>query len=200
VRIVIAGAGIGGLTLALSLHDAGLTDVHLLEAAARIDPLGVGLNILPSAVRELYGLGLGDRLAEAGLATGSLSYYNRFGSLIWNEPRGLSAGYHWPQLSVHRGLLQSVLLDAVRERLGPGAVRTGRRVAGFTVTGDAVRIEIGQHGTGGGTVGADVLVGATASTPQSAGRCILTRESRRGTVCSSGVARCAGSRTSTAGR
>ncbi|GIJ50365.1 flavin-dependent oxidoreductase [Virgisporangium aliadipatigenens] len=160
MRVVIAGAGIGGLTLALSLHAAGLRDVRLLEAAPRIDPLGVGLNILPSAVRELFELGLGDRLVEVSVRTGALSYYDRHGNLIWTEPRGLAAGYRWPQLSVHRGLLQSVLHDAVRERLGADAVRTDCRVRDLTV-GTGVRVEV-EHSSAGdtSTVDADVLVGA----------------------------------------
>ncbi|MBX6386630.1 MAG: flavin-dependent oxidoreductase [Microbispora sp.] len=130
MRIVIAGAGIGGLTAALSLHAAGFEDVTVHEAAPEIRPLGVGINLLPHAVRELTELGLADRLAEIGVATAELAYFNRYGTLIWSEPRGLAAGYAWPQYSVHRGRLQMLLLDAVIERLGPDAVRTGSRITG----------------------------------------------------------------------
>lgn len=121
-RVVIAGAGISGLTAALSLHAAGITEVTVHEAVPEIHPLGVGINILPHAIRELIELGLGDRLARIGVATADLTFLTPRGQRIWSEPRGLSAGYRWPQYSIHRGRLQMMLLEAVRERLGPGAV------------------------------------------------------------------------------
>ncbi|GAA4054881.1 flavin-dependent oxidoreductase [Nonomuraea soli] len=130
MRIVIAGAGIGGLSAALSLHAAGFTDVTVHEAARAIEPLGVGINLLPHAVRELTELGLAGRLAAIGVATAELAYFNRYGTPIWSEPRGLDAGYAWPQYSVHRGRLQLLLLEAVLERLGPGSVVTGSRITG----------------------------------------------------------------------
>ncbi|MER5931122.1 flavin-dependent oxidoreductase [Streptomyces sp. NPDC002054] len=164
MSIVIAGAGIGGLTTALSLHAAGVRpgDIRLLEAVSDIRPLGVGLNILPNAVRELAELGLLDELSAVSVPTGSLGYHNRHGRPIWHEPRGLQAGYHWPQLSVHRGRLQSVLADAVRERLGDGVIVTDSRVEGFTPLPDGrVRVSV-RHPAAGGTsqAEADVLVGA----------------------------------------
>ncbi|SQD98919.1 conserved hypothetical protein [Parafrankia sp. Ea1.12] len=161
MRIVIAGAGIGGLSAALSLRAAGFSDVTLLESVPRIRPLGVGLNILPNAVRELDELGLLERLAEVAVMTGSLSYYNRFGSLIWNEPRGLAAGYRWPQLSVPRGRLHSVLLEAVRERLGHDAVVLDARVTDFenTPIGE-VAIGVEHRGATASRRYADLLIGA----------------------------------------
>ncbi|MET8047272.1 flavin-dependent oxidoreductase [Streptosporangium sp. NPDC005286] len=128
MRVVIAGGGIGGLATALSLHAAGFEDVVVCEAAGEIRPLGVGINLLPHAVRELTELGLAERLAEIGVATGELAYFNRYGTPIWSEPRGLGAGYGWPQYSIHRGRLQMLLLEAVIERLGAQAVRTDSRV------------------------------------------------------------------------
>ncbi|MEU6779764.1 FAD-dependent monooxygenase [Nonomuraea angiospora] len=125
MRVVIAGAGIAGLTAALSLHAAGITDVVIHEAVDELQPLGVGINILPHAVRELIELGLGDRLAEIGVETADLTFINRYGQRIWSEPRGLLAGYKWPQYSIHRGRLQFMLLRAVQERLGTEAVVTG---------------------------------------------------------------------------
>ncbi|MCF6469669.1 flavin-dependent oxidoreductase [Nonomuraea sp. MG754425] len=130
MRIVIAGAGIGGLTAALSLHAAGFADVTVHEAVRELRPLGVGINLLPHAVRELTELGLADRLAAIGVATAELAYFNRYGAPIWSEPRGLGAGYAWPQYSVHRGRLQMLLLETVLDRLGPDAVRTGSRITG----------------------------------------------------------------------
>ncbi|MEV1174468.1 flavin-dependent oxidoreductase [Nonomuraea sp. NPDC049784] len=131
MRVVIAGAGISGLTAALSLHAAGITDLVIHEAVDEIQPLGVGINILPHAVRELIELGLGDRLAKIGVETADLTFVNRYGHRIWTEPRGLQAGYKWPQYSIHRGRLQFMLLEAVRERLGAEAVVTGSPIAGL---------------------------------------------------------------------
>ncbi|MEV3982975.1 flavin-dependent oxidoreductase [Nonomuraea sp. NPDC049758] len=130
-RVVIAGAGIAGLTAALSLYAAGITDVTVREAVKDIRPLGVGINLLPHAVRELIELGLGDRLARVGVETADLTFVTRRGQRIWTEPRGRAAGHAWPQYSIHRGRLQLLLLDAVRERLGPDAVVTGSPVTGL---------------------------------------------------------------------
>src|SRR6478672_8526600 len=102
MRAVIIGAGIGGLTAALSLHAAGI-EAEVYEAVAELRPLGVGVNLLPHAVRELTELGLGEALAATGVATQEFRYANRFGQTIWTEPRGLAAGYRWPQYSIHRG-------------------------------------------------------------------------------------------------
>lgn len=123
MRIIVVGAGIGGLTTALSLHQAGI-EVDVYEAVPELKPLGVGINILPHAARELTELGLGERLAERAIATEALVYTNRYGQEIWREPRGMFAGYRWPQYSVHRGALQMLLYEAAIERLGADRVHT----------------------------------------------------------------------------
>ncbi|QKV96686.1 flavin-dependent oxidoreductase [Streptomyces sp. NA02950] len=130
MTVLIAGAGIGGLTAALSLHAVGI-DATVVESAREIRPLGVGINLLPHAVRELTELGLGGELAAIGVATAENVYCDRYGRRIFAEPRGVAQGYRWPQYSVHRGELQLLLLEAVRERLGGDAVRTGARVEDF---------------------------------------------------------------------
>ncbi|MFG2579016.1 flavin-dependent oxidoreductase [Streptomyces malaysiensis] len=149
MTVLIAGAGIGGLTAALSLHAAGV-EAAVVESAREIRPLGVGINLLPHAVRELIELGLGDELAAIGVATAENVYCDRSGRRIFTEPRGVAQGYRWPQYSVHRGELQRLLLAAVRERLGADAVRTGARVVGFDGSGarDRVRVRVLDRATG----------------------------------------------------
>ncbi|MBI1196487.1 MAG: NAD(P)-binding protein [Phenylobacterium sp.] len=151
MRAIVVGAGIGGLTAALSLHAVGV-EVEVFEAVRDLRPLGVGINLLPHAVRELTELGLADRLARVGVATEALVYANRHGQEIWREPRGLAAGYRWPQYSIHRGTLQMLLLDAVRERLGPGAVRLGAEAV--AAEGDTAIFRSGE------TARADLVVAA----------------------------------------
>lgn len=159
--IVIAGAGIGGLTAALSLHAAGFRDVLIAEAAAEVQPPGVGLNILPNAVRELAALGLLDELSPQAVHTGELRLLSRQGTLIWSEPRGTAAGYAWPQLSIHRGVLHQVLLRAVLARLGPDTVLTGSRVTGVTPHRVRVTVTIGDPaGIPGSPLSAAVVIGA----------------------------------------
>ena len=122
-KIIIAGAGIGGLTTALCLHEAGF-DVQLYESAREIKPLGVGINLLPHAVRVLTHLDLQEELNEMAIATSELAYYSKHGKKIWQEPRGKFAGYHWPQFSVHRGRFQMLLLQEVKRRLGADKLQT----------------------------------------------------------------------------
>src|SRR6204780_3820345 len=131
MKVIVAGAGIGGLTAALSLHAAGI-DVLVVDAAVALRPLGVGINLMPHAVRELTELGLADALAATGIPTAEHVHFDRHGNRIWGFASGLNIGYRWPQYSIHRGELQMILLDAVRARLGPRAVRTGTAFAGFT--------------------------------------------------------------------
>jgi 2-polyprenyl-6-methoxyphenol hydroxylase-like FAD-dependent oxidoreductase len=129
--VLIAGAGIGGLATALTLHQIGVP-CRVFETVADLKPLGVGINLQPNAVRELYELGLGaDALATIGIATQEWALVGLNGHDVYTEPRGLSAGYNWPQYSVHRGKLQMLLYRAVLERLGPQAISTGVRVTGY---------------------------------------------------------------------
>ncbi|MCG6883611.1 MAG: flavin-dependent oxidoreductase [Silicimonas sp.] len=129
-RVVIAGAGIGGLTTALMLHQRGI-DATVVEQATQVREVGVGINTLPHSIAELAGLGLLDRLHQIGVRTRELRYLSRTGKEIWRELRGLHAGHDHPQFSIHRGRLQKLLFDVVVERLGPEAVITGRALSGF---------------------------------------------------------------------
>lgn len=124
--VLIVGGGVGGLALALSLHQAGIS-CRVFEAVPSILPLGVGINLLPHAMRELSELGLQDALAARAIETRELAFYSRHGQFIYKEPRGRFAGYDWPQLSIHRADLHDVLLTAARQRLGDDAVQLGHR-------------------------------------------------------------------------
>lgn len=125
MRVVIVGAGIGGLTTALELHRVGI-DCQLHEAVEQISPVGVGVNVLPHAARILGELGLAGDLTAVSVLTRESVFYNRFGQLVYTEPAGRFAGHSDPQYSIHRAQLQDVLLRAVRERIGPDAVRLGQ--------------------------------------------------------------------------
>jgi 5-methylphenazine-1-carboxylate 1-monooxygenase len=160
VRVLIAGAGIAGLTAALSLHAVGI-EAQLVDSATTLRPLGVGINLLPHAVRELTELGLGPQLAATGIATSEQAHFDTRGRLIWGEPRGRGLGYAWPQYSIHRGDLQMLLLAAVRDRLGDNAVRTGATVTGFTDRDGSVEVLLSDRSNGRVVpCTADVLVGA----------------------------------------
>jgi 2-polyprenyl-6-methoxyphenol hydroxylase-like FAD-dependent oxidoreductase len=160
LRVLVAGGGIGGLSLALSLHQAGIA-VRVYEAVRDPSPLGVGINLQPTAVRELTELGLGEALAATGIATGRLNLCNKFGQLIHDERRGLAAGYRWPQYSIHRGELQLLLLRAVRDRIGDNSVRSGLKLTQFEQEGGRVRVRFADRQSSSELVDeADILVGA----------------------------------------
>lgn len=157
-HVAIVGAGIGGLTAALTLHRAGC-GVRVYEATGELKPLGVGINLLPHSVKELLALGLQDALEATAVRTGTLSYYAKNGKLIWSEPRGRDAGYPCAQYSIHRGEFQMLLLDAVRRELGEEAVIAGHRLEDFEQdeTGVVMRFE---RGGAAAEVRADCMIGA----------------------------------------
>ena len=127
--VLIIGAGIGGLTLGLMLHRAGIP-CRIFEAAPEIKPIGVGINLLPHAMRELGELGLEPALAQRGVLTREAAFFNRFGQLIYTEKLGRGAGYDWPQISIHRGDLQAVLLDAFLREAGAERLVLGWQCVG----------------------------------------------------------------------
>jgi 5-methylphenazine-1-carboxylate 1-monooxygenase len=137
MKAMIVGGGIGGMATALSFEAAGM-DVRVFEQAPTIQALGVGINLQPNAVRELIELGLGDELNSVAIETSTLGYYNRFGQLIWSEPRGRAAGYNWPQYSIDRGDLQMILLGAVRARVGEQCIFPGHKLVSFEQTTGSV--------------------------------------------------------------
>src|SRR5579871_2102394 len=154
MKVLIAGAGIGGLVAAMCLKRAGFA-VEVCEAVGELRPLGVGINIQAGAVRILSSLGLEPQLAATAIETRELRYANRHGQTIWADPRGRHAGLPWPQFSIHRGELQMILFRAAEKMLGTNAIKFGHRLTGFARRGSKVEIRFG-----GETVEADLLIGA----------------------------------------
>src|SRR5580658_7061798 len=160
MKVIIAGGGVGGLVTALMLHARGI-DCEIFEQADAVRELGVGINTLPHAIKELAELGLLERLDAVSIRTYELFYTNRFGQEIWREPRGLDAGYDLPQFSIHRGRLQSVIYQTVRARLGEGRIHTGHRLGAFTQNEAGVTAYFfDRSGAHRATVRGDILVGA----------------------------------------
>jgi 2-polyprenyl-6-methoxyphenol hydroxylase-like FAD-dependent oxidoreductase len=158
-EVMIVGGGIGGLVLALSLHQIGV-NCRVYEGVAELKPLGAGINLLPHAVRELDELGLIPALDAVAIRTKDASYFNHHGQLIYREVAGQAAGYAWPQFSIHRGDLQMLLLDAVRERLGHDSVVTGHRFVSVEQNGDGVTASFtGTDGQALPAVRASIMIG-----------------------------------------
>ncbi len=160
MTVLISGAGIGGLSLGLSLHQLGIP-FHIYEAVDTLRPMGVGINLQPHAVRELFELGLEGRLDGIGLRTEEVAYFSVQGQPIWSEKRGMAAGYHWPQYSIHRGKLQMLLYEALRERAGD-VITTGAAVLDWHETGGGISVDLGDRRTGAvqGHASGSVLVAA----------------------------------------
>ncbi len=145
--VIVIGGGIGGLSAALSLHAAGIR-CRVYESVPEIRPLGVGINVLPHAVKELEDLGLLPALEAGGVVTREVVYVTRRGDVIWAEPRGRFAGYRWPQVSIHRGTLQMLLHDAVCQRLGADAVRADHQALGVTQNGARATVHFRRRSDG----------------------------------------------------
>jgi len=159
--VIVAGGGIGGLATALTLHQVGVPCV-VFEAVREMRPLGVGINLQPNAVRELYDLGITkDDLDRVGLPAKEWALVGLNGNDVYSEPRGELAGYNWPQYAVHRGKLHMMLYDRLVERIGASNVRLGSRVSGYRKNGNGSVTALIEHadGTTSETTGA-LLIGA----------------------------------------
>ena len=161
MKIAIIGGGIGGLTVALTLHKAGFRPT-VYESVGDIRALGVGINLLPHAVRVLSDLGLQRDLAKTGIATRELLYFNKFGQRIWQEDRGLDAGYPWPQYSILRGAAHYLLLEATTLRLGPDRLKTAHHLVHLDDADNQVHLTFtdGRKGNPVADVSADIVIGA----------------------------------------
>lgn len=160
-NIIIAGGGIGGLSLALTLHQLGVPCV-VLESAKELRPLGVGINIQPNAVRELFDLGISEAsLAEIGVSAKEWALLGQNGQEIYSEQRGTLAGYKWPQFAIHRGEFQMLLARVFQERAGKDALKLGQKVIGYENNSDEGVTVLIQHADGSITrEHASMLIGA----------------------------------------
>ena len=141
MTVLIAGGGIAGLTMGLTLHQLGIP-FRIYESVGTMKPLGVGINIQPNAVRELFDLGLEAALDRCGVRTKEYGFFTKTGLEIWTEERGLSAGYKWPQYSLHRGKLQMELYEALVKRAGPDAIVTGHAAIRYETKDDEVVLHL----------------------------------------------------------
>ena len=159
MQVAIVGGGICGLSLALNLHRRGI-DCRVYERAPEIKALGVGITLLPHAMREFTALGLGDQLLAAGIENRESCFYNRFGQLIYKEPRGKFAGYEYPEVGIHRGNLHVILYDAVRKTLGEDAVVTDCEAISVEQDDNGATVQFKQTSTGEtrDSVRADVVI------------------------------------------
>jgi 2-polyprenyl-6-methoxyphenol hydroxylase-like FAD-dependent oxidoreductase len=158
MKAIIVGGGIGGLTMALMLHTRGI-DCQIFEAAPEVRELGVGINVLPHAIRELAEIGLLPALDATGIRTRELIYATRQGQEIWREPRGVDAGYDVPQFSIHRGYLQKLLYDAVIARLGPDAIVANQRCVGYAQSEGSATVHFAEGSKIASATG-DIVIGA----------------------------------------
>jgi 2-polyprenyl-6-methoxyphenol hydroxylase-like FAD-dependent oxidoreductase len=144
MKVAIIGGGICGLSLALNLKQRGIA-ACVYERAPEIKPLGVGITLLPHAMREFSALGLGEELLAAGIENTESCFFNRFGQLIYKEPRGKFAGYQYPEVGIHRGTLHLILYEATRKALGPGAVLLDHDCTGVTQDDAGVTVHFNKR-------------------------------------------------------
>lgn len=160
-RVIIAGGGIGGMTLGLTLHQIGVP-FTIYESVREPAPIGVGINIQPNAVRELGDMGIGtDQLDKVGVPSKEWALVGLNGNDVYSEPRGLLAGYNWPQYSLHRGELHMLLYRTLVDRAGPDCVKPGHRVTGYACNTDGtVTAKLRTASGGEKSDTATLLVGA----------------------------------------
>lgn len=165
MKVLVSGAGIGGLTFALSLHQrAPEAEIHIFEAAPEFKPLGLGINLMPHAIRVLSELDLGPALAARAVEAEEFAFYTSQGQHVYSEPTGIRAGHSYPHYSIHRADLHDALYTAAVDRLGAERVHTGHRLSSFAQEGDSVTALFdGSSWDGDVLVGADGLHSAVRS-------------------------------------
>ncbi len=158
MKIAIVGGGIAGLGLALNLHRAGIS-CTVFERAAELKELGYGITILPHAMREFEDLGVMDQIVAQGVENTESSFFNRFGQLLYSEPRGFNAGYPRREVGIHRGKLHMILYKAVCERMGDSVVKTDRAFVGVDQSENGVKVHfLSSDGEASETIEADAVV------------------------------------------
>lgn len=160
MEIAIIGGGIAGLALAIGLHRRGIPS-RVYESAPQVREIGVGITLLPHAMREITELGLLDSIRAAGIETQSSEFYNRFGQKLYGEPRGFAAGYALPEVAINRGKLHALLYNEAVARLGQDRVVVDRTLDGLTQDEDGVTLQFKQTSTGeiASPVRADIAIG-----------------------------------------
>lgn len=141
-KISIIGSGIGGLSTALSLHAAGYSPEIITTNVNIQEEVGIGINLMPHAIRELTELHLGEKLKKIGVIPQKLIYTGKHGEMVWTESVGLSAGYNWPQISIDRNKLNKLLFETVVERLGRKAIRENLTLEGFKIHPNGVNMKL----------------------------------------------------------
>src|SRR3954447_11377940 len=147
MEVIIVGGGICGLSLALNLHRRSIP-CRVYERAPQVTELGVGITLLPHGMREFTELGLGDELLRAGIENKRSSFFNRFGQLIYQEPRGKYAGYPYPEVGIHRGRLQMVLYRAALAWLGAERIKINHNCVGVEQDSTGVRVMLQEPSSG----------------------------------------------------
>jgi 2-polyprenyl-6-methoxyphenol hydroxylase-like FAD-dependent oxidoreductase len=147
MNIAIIGGGIAGLSLAMNLHRHGIA-ARVFERAPEIRELGVGITLLPHAMREFAALGVAEDIERTGVVISQSAFYNRFGQRIYREERGRHAGYSFPEVSIHRGRLHMILYRAALTRLGVEAIRTGHECVGVEQDDHGVTVHFRASGSG----------------------------------------------------
>lgn len=158
--IAIIGGGIAGLALAMGLHRRGI-DSRVYEGAPQIREIGVGITLLPHAMREIAELGLLDAIRASGIETSNSEFYNRFGQKIYGEPRGVAGGYALPEVAINRGRLHAILYNEALSRLGPDRIVANRTFVGLEQNADGVTLSFKETSTGTAlpSVRADIAIG-----------------------------------------
>ena len=155
--ISIIGGGIAGLSFALGLYQKGIA-CEVYESVPEVKEIGVGITLLPHAMKELAAIGVQAQLEAMGIENLESVFYTRHGQYVYREARGRHAGYALPEIGIHRGKLHRILFDAVCSRLGSEHVHTGHRCSGFTQDDDGVTLRFDLAGGGQRSVRSELAV------------------------------------------
>lgn len=159
-KVAIIGGGICGLALALNLKRRHI-DCRVFETAPELKELGVGITLLPHATREIDALGLLPEIKSLAIENLESCFFNRFGQLLYKEPRGKYGGYAYPELGIHRGRLHMAIYRAALQELGPDRIVTNRHCSGVEQSdlGVTLRLRETTSGMALDPVDAEIAIG-----------------------------------------